>query len=255
MSGSPKISAAALSQQAEKRLRQPLRRGRFQPIDAARAGLAPVSVADTTGQARVYYLVDADTHVIEDARFLAFGDLSSHPLADLFCERIRGQTLEAVADFDLQTLEADLRDRPNQPAMNEFDLRVGFLEEIKQGSYAAREHLEVPPPPVEVPRYERKRQQDWDERDQAWLPLSLLQKIAQATSATDTALQDRLNLAAGSAEITGLHDDFQVHLQLHAELGDNERATAGRFVEEALRGQLHPQITITLADDVTEAEA
>ena len=244
-----------MSQRAEKRLRQPMRRGRFQPIDAARAGLAPVSVADNAGQARVYYLVDADTHVIEDARFLAFGELSSHPLADLFCERVRGQTLEAVAEFDLQSLETELRDRPDQPAMGDFELRVGFLEDIKEGGYAARDSLEVPPPPVEVPRYERKRQQDWDERDQAWLPLSLLQKIAQATAATDAALQDRLNLSAGSAEITGLHDDFQVHLKLHTELADTERATAGRFVEEALRGQLHPQITITLADDVTEAEA
>ena len=116
-----------MSRQARDRLRKPLRRGRFQPIDGARAGLAPVSVADNLGQARVYYLVDADTHVIEDARFLAFGSLASHPLADLWCDTVRGMTLEAAGDVTADSIEAALRDEPDHPAIAEADKHSRFF--------------------------------------------------------------------------------------------------------------------------------
>ena len=49
--------------------------------------------ADHQGQARLSWLVDLSTQVIEDARFLAFGSLASHPLMDAFTELARGRTI------------------------------------------------------------------------------------------------------------------------------------------------------------------
>jgi hypothetical protein len=82
----PLPTGAALSRVAEERLRHPRTRGVFAPIEAARRQLGLLAVADDQGQARIGWLIDLDTKTVADARFLAFGDLASHPIADAFTE-------------------------------------------------------------------------------------------------------------------------------------------------------------------------
>ena len=65
------------------------------------------------------------------------------------------------------------------------------------------------PKPVEVERYTRKREQEWDEADQAWLPLSLMKKLMKAQKLGSEILQERTGRAIDWS-VEGLHDDFQV---------------------------------------------
>lgn len=238
-----------LSQTARQRMRGPLRRGSFRPLDAARAQYALLTVADTGGQARIYWLVDLSTHVIEDARFLAFGSLASHPVADCWSEMVRGATVEAACDLGPAAIEARLRDDSATPAFGEHGLQpVAFVRELQELALAALPTLTVPPKPVEVERYQRKREADWDEQDRAWLPTSLMQKIIRVQDVANAALAERLGRDDLAWSVEGLHDDFQVVIRFG---GDGwvppaaEQETLILFIQSALQNGIHSAITVS----------
>lgn len=233
MSDGPPLTAAA-----ERRLRQPRHRGAFRTLDAARRQLALLAVSDGEGQAAISWLVELPARRIADARFLAFGTLWSHPLADAFTELVRGRTVEEACALDPASAEALLRDDPARPACGEREW--GFIADLQRRALAAVPHLAVPPKPAEKPVYQRKRQQDWDERDRAWLPLSLLKKIAAVDAAIARVLAERAPQARHRVE--GLHDDFRVVCLLEG-VGEAERATLALFIGSALR-DIHPQLTV-----------
>jgi hypothetical protein len=88
----------------------------------------------------------------------------------------------------------------------------------------------------------RKRRQDWDDADRAWLPLGLMQKMAKVQEVCARVLPERFPGLAVTAEITGLHDDFRIELKL-AGLAAEQAPTAARFLEDALHA-LHPGLRV-----------
>jgi NifU-like protein involved in Fe-S cluster formation len=229
-----------LSLKAMARVRKPRTRGAFMPIDAARRQLALLAVSDPLGQCRLSWLVDPATGVIEDARFLAFGALASHALADAFTETARGRTVADACRLNVEQIEALLRDDPTTPAVDPAD--TAFIPELQRLAEAAVPTLRVLPRPAEVESYQRKRQQDWDERDRAWLPLSLLKKIGRVDAIAGRVLRERTG-AEPRYEISGLHDDFRVILGI-AGVAAEQLPTLGKLVEDAARAELHPQLTV-----------
>jgi NifU-like protein involved in Fe-S cluster formation len=222
------------------RLRKPRTRGAFMPIDAARRQLGLLSVADAQGQCRLSWLVDLGTGVIEDSRFLAFGSLASHALADVLTESVRGRTVADACRLTVEQIESLLRDDPLTPAVDPAD--ATFIPELQRLAEEELPRVTVLPRPVEVAKYERKRQQDWDERDRAWLPLSLLKKIGRVDAICGRVLRERLG-AEPRYSVEGLHDDFRVLLAI-AGASAEQLPTLGKLVEDALRTELHSNLTV-----------
>ncbi|MHC5067463.1 MAG: iron-sulfur cluster assembly scaffold protein [Planctomycetota bacterium] len=247
-----------LSPAAAARLRAPQRRGTFRDLDAARAQLGLLTVADGAGQARIYWLIDLNTQVIEDARFLAFGHLGSHPLTDLWMERCRGTSIDAACAITAAELEASLRAAADQPALAGCDL--AFIADLQERARAALPAVQILPKPVEVERYARKREQDWDDHDRSWLPLSLMKKIMAVQDSAGRALSTRLGHSDIAWSVEGLHDDFHVVVSFATD-GDgfivptDDRATVALFMQEALRSDLHPGLTVAEKDAEEEAES
>lgn len=232
-----------LTRAAEARLRAPRTRGAFRPIDAARRQLGLLQAADGQGQAAVSWLVDLETRRVEDARFLAFGSLWSHPAADAFTQLARGMTVDEACAIAPATVEAMLRDEPGVPACPESVL--AFIPDLQRRALAALPLVKLLPKPVEKQVYQRKRQQDWSEADKRWLPLSLLKKIKAADDAVKRVLADKAPQA--THRIEGLHDDFRI-VCLVAGVSASERETLGLFLGSAITA-IHPDLTIELADD------
>jgi NifU-like protein involved in Fe-S cluster formation len=235
----PDGAPITLSRKAEARLRRPRTRGAFMPIDAARRQLGLLSVADPHGQCRISWLIDLATGTIEDARFLAFGSLASHALADVFTECVRGRSVVDACLLTVEQIESLLRDDPVTPAVDPAD--TAFIPELQRLAQAAAPGVTLLPKPAEVVKYERKRQQDWDERDRAWLPLSLLKKIGRVDAVVSRTLRERASHARHT--IDGLHDDFRVVLAVSG-ASEEQLPTIGRLVEDALRAELHPQLAV-----------
>jgi NifU-like protein involved in Fe-S cluster formation len=238
-------ATAVLSRAAEARLRQPLRRGAFRPRDAARRRLGLLSVADGDGQARIYWLVDLASQRIEDARFLAFGDLASHPIADAFCEEVRQRTVTEACALPASAVELALRDDPATPAFGDAGLApLAFLADLQARALAALPAVELLPAPVEKIVYQRKREADWDAADRAWLPLSLLRKVGKADAVIGKALAERA--PGASHRIDGLHDDFRVVVRLDGVAAD-QAPTLGMLLADALH-VLHPGLVVEVAE-------
>jgi NifU-like protein involved in Fe-S cluster formation len=225
-----------LSQKATTRLRKPKTRGTFQPIDAARRQLGLLAVADGQGQARLFWLIDLGTQVIEDARFLAFGTLASHPLMDAFTEMVRGRTVADACALLADQVESLLRDDPLTPACNPAD--ITFIHDLQQRALAELPSVQLLPKPVEKVSYQRKRKQDWTSLDEAWLPLSLLKKIGTVDSLIQAALPPGASLS-----IDGLHDDFRI-IATFAGLAPEQIPTLCQQLTDLLRGRIHPDIRV-----------
>ena len=239
------LPLSILSAAAQARLKAPRTRGAVLPVEAARRQLALLSVGDDGGQGHLYWLVDPATQVIEDSRFLAFGGLWSHPFLDAFTELCRGNTVAAACALSATQVESLLRDDPLTPAFPEQDAAAAALADLQAKALAAVPGLVLLPRPADAPTYVRKRRQDWNADDQTWLPLGLMQKMQRVQEVADRLLASRFADRAVRIEITGLHDDFQVHA-LFPGLDPSATPTAAAFVQEALGGQLHPGLRVAV---------
>ena len=228
-----------LSAKAMARLRKPRTRGAFAPLDAARRQLGLLAVSDHHGQARLSWLVDLSTQVIEDARFLAFGSLASHPLMDAFTELARGRTVTDACALTVEQIDSLLRDDPLTPSCAES--LTTFIAELQTLALAGIPAVVLLPKPTEKVQYTRKRKQDWTALDETWLPLSLLKKIGQV----DLIVAKELPLLApgASASIDGLHDDFKI-LVTFSGLTAEQVPTVCQMLTDALRGALHPHLSV-----------
>lgn len=233
---------ATMSAKARERLKAPRTRGAFQPIDAARRQLGLLAVADAQGQARLSWLVDLPTQSIADARFLAFGALASHPVADLFTELVRGRPVVDACRLTAEQVEALLRDDPATPAFADQGLEpLAFIRDLQERALAELPGLQLLPKPEERQVYQRKRKQDWNDADTRWFNLSLLRKISRVDAVAARVLQERLG--RGTYTIEGLHDDFRV-VVIFAGLATEEIPTVAQFIQDALRGEVHDQLVV-----------
>jgi NifU-like protein involved in Fe-S cluster formation len=236
------MQAVEMSSIAQDRLRRPRTRGAFQSIDAARRQLGLLSVADDAGQARCYWLIDLESKTIADARFIAFGALSSHPVADAFTELVRGRTMDDACALRAEQVESLLRDDPATPAFGAQGIApLAFVRELQDKALVALPDVKLLPKPEEKVAYQRKRKQDWTPEDERWFPLSLLRKISRIDGVAGRVLRERLGSA--TVAIDGLHDDFRVVMTFKG-LEAEQVPTAAQLVQDALRGEVHSQLVV-----------
>lgn len=235
--------AAHLSDRATARLKKPRTRGAFMPVDAARRQLGLLTVADGLGQARLYWLIDLATQEIADARFLAFGDLASHPVMDVFTELVRGRTVADACRLSAEQVEALLRDEDGAPAFGDAGLApLAFLRQLQERAEAALPAVTLLPKPADAPAYVRKRKADWTPADEAWLPLNLLKKAARVEAVIGEVLEKHRR-AGVTHRVDAINDDFRVLVRFGG-LPEEQVPTVAKFLEDALRGRCHPEITV-----------
>lgn len=236
------MSSMELSLAALERLKKPRTRGTFQAIDAARRQLGLLSVADGQGQARIYWLVDLATQIIVEARFLAFGTLASHPVADAFTACVRELRVEDACCLELAQVEMVLRDQSTQPAFGALGLEpLDFLRDLQARALAELPQVKLLEKPEEKQVYQRKRKQDWTPEDERWFGLGLLRKIARIDAVAGGVLRQRL--AQASFTIEGLHDDFRV-VMVFAGMAAEQMPTATQFIQDALHDQIHHHLAV-----------
>lgn len=231
-----------MSVKASIRVKKPKTRGAFAPLDAARLQLGLLAVSDDHGQARVSWLIDMSSQTITDARFLAFGELSSHPIADIFTELARGRPVADACRLSAEQIESLLRDDPTTSAFGELGLTpFAFLESIQSKALAELPHLRLLPKPEEKFVYQRKRKLDWSAEDERWFELKLLKKIARIDTVVARVLHERLG--HGSYTIEGLHDDFRIVI-IFSGLATEQIPTVAQLIQDALHSEIHSHLVV-----------
>ncbi len=237
-------ATATMSAKALARLKKPRTRGAFQPVDAARRELGLLSIADGNGQARLSWLIELPTQTIVDGRFLAFGDLSSHPIADAFCELARGRTVPDACRLTAEQIDLVLRDDPSTPAFADL-APYAFIRDLQDRAERELPAIRLLPKPADALRYERKRKADWSPADESWLPLGLLKKATMVDDIANQALGSRIGGAA-TYRVDAINDDFRVVVRFSG-VTDEQVPTLCQFLQDALRGMIHPQLTVVAA--------
>ncbi len=231
------------SAEAQRRLREPRCRGMFKPIDAARRQLGLLSGGDDQGQCRLYCLVNLETKVIEDARFMAFGDLASHPIADALTELMREQELDKALSIKAEEIDKVLRDDTDSSfGMDNLDA-YAFINSLQNELRENFPSVKLLPKPIEKEVYKRKREADWSGFDQRWFPLSLLKKISTIQKCIKSLINDKLKRQDIVWSIEGLHDDFQIVVKIDG-VNAEEIPTLLRFMDEAVHEGIHPDLSV-----------
>jgi len=240
-------AASTLSCAALARVKHPRTRGTFLPVDAARRQLGLLSVADAGGQARLYWLVDLGTKVIEDARFLAFGDLTSHAVMDAFTELARGRTVEDACRLSAEQIEIILRgDDHGTPAFADGLAPLAFVRKLQDAAELALPAVPLLPRPIDAPAYVRKRKADWSAEDQAWLPLTLIKKAAAVEAIAAEVLSARVEGLGVTYRLDAINDDFRVVIAF-AGLAPEQAPTLAKFLEDALKVRIHGHLVVETA--------
>jgi NifU-like protein involved in Fe-S cluster formation len=239
------MAIATLSTAAEIRLRKPRTRGVFRPLDAARRQLGLLSVADSQGQGRIYWLIDLPTSEIIDARFLAFGEPWSHPLYDAFTELARGNTVSGACQLSAEQVDSLLRDDPATPAFGDLEPYV-VMREVQSLAEAALPTITLLPKPKDAPKYERKRKADWNDEDARWLPLGLLKKAELVETVLAEVLHEKLDGQAVTYQLVEINDDFRVRISFRG-LPEEQVPTLCQFLQDALHGRIHSQMSVEAA--------
>ncbi|MDR2428657.1 MAG: iron-sulfur cluster assembly scaffold protein, partial [Candidatus Margulisbacteria bacterium] len=110
----------AYSQKVHDRMNDPAHRGSFTDKDA-KARSCKLVVADfgdaSCGDSiQLFWLVDPQTDIIKDARFLSFGCGTAIASADVMAELTIGRTVDDAAKITNLDVEQALRDDPDTPA-------------------------------------------------------------------------------------------------------------------------------------------
>lgn len=237
------IDEKQFSAEARQRLREPRCRGVFRPLDAARRQLGLLCGSDDRGQCRLYCLVDLDTRIVEDARFMAYGDLRSHPIADALTELMRDKPLDEALQIPGSSVDALLRGEEDSAFGEASDGACDFISSLQDELRAGVPDLKLLPKPVEKDVYKRKREADWTEFDHRWLPLSLLKKIGLVQTCLKQLISEKLKRSDINWSVEGLHDDFHIVIKISG-VHDEEIPTLIRFMEEAVHEGIHPELSI-----------
>lgn len=234
-----RLKPEGFSDEAFRRLCAPKHRGAFFNEDAARKQLGLLTAGG--GEAKLYWLLNLDADVVQEARYLAYGGLTSGPVADAFCEAVQGKRFEDACAIGREEVTRRLGAEPFAGLGAE---PFGFLAELQKKLRQARHGVVLLPKPADEKRYVRKPVEEMNEADKNWLPLGLAKKLEQADALLKTAVAARLHLSANDLEITGLHDDLNIVLRLHKALAPEQVPTSLKLAEEVFRSRLHPEIVV-----------
>lgn len=209
--------------------------------DSSETGLGLLSVGNEEG--RLYWLVNDHSKIVERTTFLAYGKLESIPALDFFNEYAMNSHIEAACSADLNFIT----DKANSELEEDY-LKIEhftFLKDLQQKMLHALPHMKVAPPPEKGKEtYKRKDKKDMDEQDLAWLPLTAPKKIAKAEPYIHTCIKERGQLDPKLVSLYNIRNDLEIQLKFDSTIETEKIPTLIAFVEENLRSQLHPQISV-----------
>ena len=108
---------ANLSKKLQELAKAPKYRGAIFQIEADEKGLALVDVKEAS--LKVYLMIDPECDKILETRFFTYGGPVFTALADTFCKKIQMVTIDEACAITAESLELELRDTPDVPAIAE----------------------------------------------------------------------------------------------------------------------------------------
>ena len=229
------------------RIRKPKNRGQLTKVDSAESQLGLLQAGNVEGT--IYLLVNPKTSVIERAKFLSYGKLSSILIFDVFCENAKGKSLEAydkieinpLKDLLLYSIESDVLPFPE----HDFETLNHLLNKVRTD---LPEMEVVEPTAGKTGVYKRKAKEDMNQQDLAWLPLSAPQKIAKVEELIQQVVPERTSYLAEDVKLFDIKRDLKVLISFKPKIETQHKALIKQHISESCQASLHSEIVISEAN-------
>lgn len=229
------------------RIRKPEFRGQLTQLDSAETQLGLLQASNSEGS--IYLLVNPQTSIVEKAKFLSYGKLSSILVFDTFCESIKDQSLETYDEIDLDHLKHTLLAKLESEELPFPKDDFKTLEDILKKLRSSLPKMEVAKPiEGKTGVYKRKAKEDMNEKDLAWLPLSAPQKIAKIEEVIAQVVPERTSYLAEDVELYNIERDLNVLISFSSKVQSQHKLLITQFIHEACQTHCHPEIVISEAN-------
>ena len=243
---------ANLSKKLQELAKAPKYRGAIFQIEADEKGLALVDVKEAS--LKVYLMIDPDCDKILETRFFTYGGPVFTALADTFCKKIQMVTVDEACAITAESLELELRDTPDVPAIAEN------APEIKQMNTLIQRILETYPEKkgtailvrekMERIKYRTQTAEGRAEADAEWNALTKIQKIEKVEAWLHQTVRGTLQGDGGDLEILDLTDDNRLKIRYQGACAGCGSAMGGTlfYIEDELKNNVYYNLIVEPED-------
>lgn len=243
---------ASLSQKLQEIAKAPKYRGAIFQIEADEKGLALVDVKEAS--LKVYLMIDPDCDKILETRFFTYGGPIFTALADTFCKKIQMVTVDEACAITAESLELELRDTPDVPAIAET------APEIKQMNTLIKRILETYPEKkgtailvrekMERIKYRTQTAEGRAEADAEWNAMTKVQKIEKIEAWLHQSVRGMLQGDGGDVEILDLTEDNRLKIRYQGACAGCGSAMGGTlfYIEDELKNNVYYNLIVEPED-------
>ena len=243
---------ANLSKKLQELAKAPKYRGAIFQIEADEKGLALVDVKEAS--LKVYLMIDPDCDKILETRFFTYGGPVFTALADTFCKKIQMVTVDEACAITAESLELELRDTPDVPAIAEN------APEIKQMNTLIQRILETYPEKkgtailvrekMERIKYRTQTAEGRAEADAEWNALTKIQKIEKVEAWLHQSVRGMLQGDGGDVEILDLTEDNRLKIRYQGACAGCGSAMGGTlfYIEDELKNNVYYNLIVEPED-------
>ena len=243
---------ANLSLKVQEVAKAPKYRGAIFQIEADEKGLALVDVKESS--LKVYLMIDPECDKILETRFFTNGGPIFTALADTFCKKIQMVTVEEACAITAESIELELRDTPDVPAIPEN------ATEIKQMNTLIKRILETYPEKkgtailvrekMERIKYRTQTAEGRAEEDAEWNALAKHEKIEKIEAWLHQSVRGMLQGDGGDVEILDLTEDNRLKIRYQGACAGCGSAMGGTlfYIEDELKNNVYYNLIVEPED-------
>ena len=241
-----------LSAKLQEIAKAPKYRGAIFQIEADEKGLALVDVKESS--LKVYLMIDPDSDKILETRFFTYGGPIFTALADTFCKKIQMATVDEACAITAESLEIELRDNPDQRAIDETAPEIGQMNtlikkiletypEKKGTAILVREKMERI-------KYRTQTAEGRAEADAEWNALTKVQKIEKIEAWLHQTVRGTLQGDGGDVQILDLTDDNRLQIRYQGACAGCGSAMGGTlfYIEDELKNNVYYNLIVEPED-------
>ena len=250
---------ANYSQKLQEIAKAPKYRGAIFQIEADEKGLALVDVKEAS--LKVYLMIDPECDKILETRFFTYGGPVFTALADTFCKKIQMVTVDDACAITAESIEKELRDTPDVPAIAETAPEIGQMNtlirkileaypEKKATAILVREKMERI-------KYRTQTAEGRAEADAEWNALTKVQKIEKVESWLHQSVRGMLQGDGGDLEVLDLTDDNRLKIRYQGACAGCGSAMGGTlfYIEDELKNNVYYNLIVEPEDPLDQYNA
>ena len=250
---------ANYSQKLQEIAKAPKYRGAIFQIEADEKGLALVDVKEAS--LKVYLMIDPECDKILETRFFTYGGPVFTALADTFCKKIQMVTVDDACAITAESIEKELRDTPDVPAIAETAPEIGQMNtlirkileaypEKKATAILVREKMERI-------KYRTQTAEGRAEADVEWNALTKVQKIEKVESWLHQSVRGMLQGDGGDLEVLDLTDDNRLKIRYQGACAGCGSAMGGTlfYIEDELKNNVYYNLIVEPEDPLDQYNA